>query len=187
MLKIYYDIFGETCHNIFKSLIFSFLFFSFSFSSPFFLQKYTFFLKQSCYLLVSRCRRRFVRRFVPFAAPFATSFATSFVHRSCSVRASFAHRSRVVRSPSMHRPLAIRSPSAHCLLVVRAPFACHPLTIRSSCLQRDSNVVVPWPSSPSFMSKMAATLANADNRTQPTISYQFFFLFFNLSKIYVGT
>ncbi|QCD93574.1 hypothetical protein DEO72_LG5g1649 [Vigna unguiculata] len=41
----------------------------------------------------------------------------------------------------MHRPLAIRSPSAHCLLVVRAPFACHPLTIRSSCLQRDSNVV----------------------------------------------
>ena len=45
MLKIYYDRFRETCHNIFKSLIFSFSLFTFSFSFPFFLKKYTFFLK----------------------------------------------------------------------------------------------------------------------------------------------
>jgi len=113
MLKLYYDRFRETYHNIFKSLIFSFILFSFS--SPFFLHNYTFFLKQSCYLLVSRCHRRSVRRSVRCVVRYV-------VRRSvcCVVR-------YVVHTLFARRPVAVHAPSASHSLVVRAPFACHPL------------------------------------------------------------
>ena len=119
MLKIYYDKFWETCHNISKSLIFSSP--HFSFSSPLFLQEYPFFLKQSRCSHVSRCRRRSVCRFVrrtdrrvvrtPFVYPFFLKQShyllisrcrhhsvRLIVHRTdrCVLRAPFTRRSHTV-------------------------------------------------------------------------------------------
>ena len=111
MLKIYYDRFWETCHNISKSLIFFFP--HFSFSSPLFLQKYHFFLKQSRCSHVLCCRRRFVRRtdrravHTPLAYPFFLKQSRCLLVSRCrchSVRLAVRRTDRhVVHTPFAHR------------------------------------------------------------------------------------
>jgi len=119
MLKIYYDRFTDTYHNIFKTLIFFlssflFLFLVFIFSN---IQKHSFFFET------------IIR--APFSCHSLT-FLSSFARCPLVVRSPSAHRSRVVctvRMPSAcrpHCPRGVRELSAsplHCSHAVRVPFA----------------------------------------------------------------
>jgi len=150
MLKIYYDRFTETCHNILKSLIF-FLppFLSLGLVSIFSnIQNPSFFLEiVSCTVLTPfahcplalrwpllalclssarhpHCPRTVCTMGAPSARPPHTVFWPS-ARPSLVVRvpsALSARHSRVVRSSFAHRPRAVRTSSAHRLRAVCAPF-----------------------------------------------------------------
>jgi len=145
MLKIYYDRFTETCHNIFKSLIFFLPSFLFLFLVSIFsnIQKHSFFLAP------------FSRHSLTFRSSFACrlpAVCLSSARPSLVLRSSFTHhlhcshavcvssalsarRLRAVHSSFAHRPCVLRTvrmSSAcclHCLRVVREQFARPPCTI----------------------------------------------------------
>jgi len=137
MLKIYYDRFTETCHNIFKSLIFFLSSFLFLFLVSIFsnIQKHGFFLE-------TVIRAPFSRHVLTFRSSFAylpLAFARRphAVHTvrmppaSCLLilRTTSASCSRVlctVRMPSASCLLVLRAPSASCPHVLCAPRAVHP-------------------------------------------------------------
>ena len=130
MLKIYYDRFMETCHNIFKSLIFSFPLFFFSFSSPF---------SPTFRTIVSFQKQSFAHHFHAIRSP---SARCSLVLRSSSARRPratyvfFVHRPRAVRAPSARPPLVVCAPfivSTSCPLVLRASSASCPRVLCTPC------------------------------------------------------
>ena len=118
MLKIYYDRFMETCHNIFKTLIFSFPLLFFFFSSPF---------------------------SPTFRSIFSFS-KQSFAHRSHDICSPSARHSLTFRSPSACHSRAVRTvrmPSARSLWAVCASFALFACRPHCLCVVRELSAYLP--------------------------------------------
>jgi len=124
MLKIYYDRFRETCHNIFKSLIFFLPSFLSLFSSLHCFSRSIVFFSNSHVTFL-------------FRVVVVTLFAAPFAHRSCTVRAPFLRRSRIVRASSLHHRRSVchfvrcvvRAPLMHCSCPVRTLFTHRPRAV----------------------------------------------------------
>ena len=137
MLKIYYDKFRETCHNIFKSLIFSFPLFSFSFSSHYFSKSILSFSNNHVTFLF---RIAVIASLAtPFAAPFAAPLAAPFRPlrqcRNASPKNNIVWRTGLTSSPT--------STSA----TTTPPSRCHPtattgVTSAALCRSRFSQCTV---------------------------------------------
>jgi len=158
MLKIYYDRFTETCHNIFKSLIFFLPSFLFLFLVSIFsnIQKHSFFLEtvirapfsrhsltfrsSSTHppLVVRACRSYYSHVVCVSSASCPLVLRAPFVrppHCSHVILASSARRSvsspPVLRAPFTSCPRVIRAPSATCPRILHAPSASCPRVLRA--------------------------------------------------------
>jgi len=114
MLKIYYDRFRETCHNIFKSLIF-FLPSFFSFSSPF---------SPKLRSIISFSKQSFVHRSHAIRSPSTRRPRVIWTLRTLSARRS--HCLCTVRELSARPPRTVRE------LPARPPHTVHELPARPS-------------------------------------------------------
>jgi len=149
MLKIYYDRFMETCHNIFQTLICFLPFFLFLFLVSIFsnIQKHSFFLE-----IVIRTPFAHLPLVVrsPSACPALVVRAPSALF-AChprvvrTIRAPFASCPRVLRivcAPSASCLLVLRTPSVSCSRILCALFGSGPctvseLTARPPCTVRE--------------------------------------------------
>jgi len=133
MLKIYYDRFRETCHNIFKSLIFSFPLFSFSFSSHYFSRSILSFSNSHVTFLFR------VAVIASLATPFAALFAAPFCPlrqcRNASPKTNIVWRTDL--ASSLTSTSATTTPPSRC-----RPTATTGATFAASCRSRFSQCTV---------------------------------------------